>query len=87
MSEPLYYIRNKGFCGNCLRWWKKGGHGYTSNLDEAWKLGKAQAEIICSQRRLEDFPYLVSAMDAIAERHVNIEKLRLLDEETDAPKT
>ena len=32
-----YYIQRhrSGFVGNCLLWWRKGGNGYTCNLDDA----------------------------------------------------
>lgn len=29
-----YYV-SSGFAGNCLIFWKKGGHGYSCNLSEA----------------------------------------------------
>jgi len=53
-GQDLYYIQHKGFCGNSLFWWRTGGHGYTSNLDEAWKVTKEEAEEICRVRRGED---------------------------------
>jgi hypothetical protein len=32
-----YYVQKheSGVVGNCLVWWRKGGHGYTCNLDDA----------------------------------------------------
>jgi len=32
-----YYIQRhaSGYVGNCLLWWRKGGNGYTCNLDDA----------------------------------------------------
>lgn len=32
-----YYVERKasGYVGNCLLWWRKGGQGYTCNIDDA----------------------------------------------------
>ena len=30
-----YYVRLRGYVGNCLLWWRKSGNGYTCNLDDA----------------------------------------------------
>lgn len=69
--EDLYYIQNRGHCVACLVWWRIGGHGYTTNLDEAWKVPQRQALSICSDRPTEDFPVLASAVDALSERHIS----------------
>lgn len=85
VSEDQYYIQNVGYCGNCLRWWRPDGHGYTNNLDEAWKVGKAKAEQICRCRPNSDIPRLCSLIDGMAERHVNVEPL--LDSPEESVKT
>lgn len=37
--EDLYYIQDtRTYCGNSAMWWRVDGNGYTSNLDEAWKV-------------------------------------------------
>lgn len=76
MEDELYYIQNVGYCGNCLRWWKPNGHGYTMNLNEAWKLNSEQADRICKSRPKEDIRHLVSLIDKLSERHLNCEALR-----------
>lgn len=68
MSEEFYYIRNKGFVGNCWIFWAEGGHGYTCDLNKAWKLPKSEAEKICE--RPEDSLVLASVADSFAQRHV-----------------
>ncbi len=73
----LYYIQNTGFCGNCLKWWRLDGKGYTMNLDEAWKVTKEQADDICRSRPKEDIPHPASLIDSAAHRHVNVEVLRV----------
>lgn len=75
MNE-LYYIQNTGFCGNCLKWWRVDGHGYTMDLDDAWKVNKEKADEICRSRPKEDIPWPVSVIDSVAQRHVNVERLR-----------
>ena len=75
-DEELYYIQNTGYCGNCIKFWRPDGHGYTMNLDDAWKVTKEKAESICRSRPQEDIPHKASVLDAVAHRHVNIELLR-----------
>ena len=67
--EKLYYIQNKGFVGNCLIFWRKDGHGYTCNLDKAWKVSLEKAKEICKDRPKEDIPRSAEEIDAKAERH------------------
>lgn len=75
-QQPLYYIQNIGFCGNCLYWWREGGHGYTANLDKAWKVTKEKADSICTDRPKEDIPWPVEKVDALASRHLDSEVAR-----------
>lgn len=75
-AEPLYYIQNKGYSGNSLLFWRESGKGYTCNLDDAWRLPKAQAEAICRDRPNEDVMWPVAVIDKATERHCNSEKLR-----------
>jgi hypothetical protein len=76
MSEELYYIQNVGYCGNCLIWWRDGGHGYTCNLASAWKVPKEKALAICQDRPEQDIMWLCSDIDNIAVRHVDTESAR-----------
>lgn len=64
--EKLYYMRNRGFCGNSWVWWKNGG-GYTSNLNFARQFTKAELKLYLT--RDEDTAYLVEDIDEGAERH------------------
>ena len=74
MSD-LYYIQNKGYCGDCLLWWRDGGHGYTIDLNKAWKVPKAKAIDLCRSRPFEDFAWSVDEIDKVAERHINSENM------------
>lgn len=73
MSE-LYYIRNK-FVGNCALWWREGGLGYTCDLREAGKFTREEAERVCYDRPGEDFMHAVDKVDAIAQMHVDVNRL------------
>lgn len=76
MSEQLYYIQHVGYVGDSLLWWREHGHGYTSTLDEAWKVPKDKAKSICKDRPKQDIMWSVAEIDALAVRHVNSEHLR-----------
>ena len=67
---PLYYIQHKGFCGNCLFWWRPDGCGYTCDLNQAWEVSKEEALNICKDRPKEDIPWLKQKADKRAQRHV-----------------
>lgn len=79
MKEPFYYIQNRPAVGNCARWWRPSGHGYTVDLDDAWLVTKADADRICRDRPKEDIPFPAKAVDALAHRHVDVQDLRALD--------
>jgi hypothetical protein len=74
-SEPLFYIQNVGFNGNCLLWWRPNGNGYTTDLNDAWKVSEAKARSICRSRPKEDIAWPASEIDRIASRHLNCEHL------------
>ena len=71
--KDLYYIQNRGYSGDCLRFWRSNECGYTTNLDEALVVSKTEAEGICTSRPKEDIPWPCAYLDAIAQRHVNSE--------------
>lgn len=75
-AVKLYYIRNVREVGNCVRWWRPDGAGYTVDLSKAWKVPRDRAESICHDRPREDFAYEVGAVDAITEQHVDMQLLR-----------
>lgn len=82
MNEDLYYIQNVGYCGNCIKFWRVDGHGYTMDLNDAWKVTREKAASICRDRPKEDIPLSAALLDSIAERHVNSETLRLAQRKT-----
>jgi len=72
-NQHLFYIQNKGFCGDCLLFWRANRCGYTTDLRQALKVGPAEADKICSSRIGEDIPWPVNQLDAVAEMHINSE--------------
>jgi hypothetical protein len=73
--EPEYYIQHRGFCGDCLLWWRIGRCGYTVDLNQALKVTEEEAANICRSRPNEDFMRLASMVDGASQRHVNSESL------------
>lgn len=68
----LYYIEDtRQIVGNCALWWREGGHGYTCDLKQAWKVPAGW-----SSGRPTDVLRKCSEMDALAEQHVDVQKLR-----------
>ncbi len=75
MSD-LYYIQSKksGYIGNSLVWWNEGGKGYTCDLNKAWKLPRHEAiKYHCPANQIRP----VDEMDAIAQRHIDMQDLTL----------
>jgi hypothetical protein len=69
----VWYTRN--FSGDCVIFWRPDGNGYTTNLDEAGRYTKTQAEEIATRRGLEKAVPLKAA-EAAARRHVTADGLR-----------
>lgn len=59
--KKQYYIRNEGYLGNALMWWRKDRNGYTCDIRNAFKCDILEAEKICE--RYEDTAYLCSYID------------------------
>ena len=75
-DEPLYYIQNtRSVVGNCMVLWRAEGHGYTVNLDEAWKLPQSRAEAICKDRPEQDIPRAAALLERVAQRHIDVQLL------------
>jgi hypothetical protein len=74
-TDPeLFYIQDtRSVVGNSALWWREQGKGYTSNLDEAWKVPGNWSW------RSTDILRPVAEMDALAERHVDVQKLNVED--------
>ena len=73
--DGFYYIQNRGYEGNCLKWWRVDGHGYTVDLREAWKVSREKALNICADRPTEDIAWPAE----IVEKHVQWHVTQLLE--------
>jgi|TARA_R110000824_G_scaffold394396_1_gene594164 hypothetical protein len=77
--EAMYYIRNEGFLGNALMWWKEGRDGYTCDINKAHKFTKEEAENIC--KRPEDTAYKCDYIDGLLEAKKLIIDCQYVDED------
>jgi len=64
IMDKKYYIRNEGYLGNALIWWKIGG-GYTCDIRQAAKFTEEEAKKICE--RPEDSAYSFEYIDELSE--------------------
>ena len=75
-GQELYYIQNANqVCGNSAMWWGPNRGGYVCDLAKAGKYTKAECDSICGNRDRRDIPRKCSEMDAIAQRHVDMQDL------------
>lgn len=72
-----YYIRNEGYLGNALSWWKKGG-GYTCDFRNAELFTEEEAKEIC--KRPEDSAYDYTYIDTLLEAQKLIIDMQYVDE-------
>jgi len=71
MDDELYYIQDtRTYTGNSVMWWRENGDGYTSNVDEAWKVPATW------HGRDTDKLWLCSAIDARTTRQFDMQKFR-----------
>ncbi len=73
-----FYIQNLGTIGNCLRWWRPSGNGYTYNLDEAGVFTEEKARALCAGRPKEDILWPCVEINNLAHFHVDSESLATL---------
>jgi len=80
--ERMYYLCDtRGVTGNCLMFWRKGGAGYTYNLDDCEVYPESVAMRMHNERT-SDMPYPKDVIDLLAERHVDHQDLdNVLDKE------
>jgi len=74
-AADLYYLQDsRQYVGNSMLWWRAGGAGYTTNIEEAGVFTKDQA---FSQHRCRegDRPWSKRYVDTLANRHIDHQKL------------
>lgn len=70
----LYYIQRhaSGCCGNCLLWWRKGGHGYTCNIDDAEVFDDGDSGFLRIAEDAEKYTaWEKKYIDSCSQRHVD----------------
>lgn len=72
-----FYIRNEGYLGNALLWWRKGG-GYTCDILQAEKFTEEKAKSIC--KRPQDSAYNIEYIDDLIEAQKLIIDSQYVDE-------
>lgn len=77
-KEKMYYVRNEGYLGNALIWWKKGCNGYTCDIRDAHKFTEEEAESTC--KRPQDTAYDCDYIDNLLESHKLIIDSQYVDE-------
>ncbi len=71
VATALFYIQDaRQYVGNSVLWWGPDGGGYTTDIDKA---GKYPADFRC---RDTDVLWPVEEVDAVVQRHVDMQKLR-----------
>jgi hypothetical protein len=74
-EAKLFYIQDtRGYCGNSVMWWREDGHGYTTNLDEAWRVDLENAQSICANRDT-DRMWPCDKIDIGSKRHFDMQYL------------
>lgn len=74
--QDLYFIQDtRNYVGNSVMWWRPNGDGYTSDIDQAWKVTKEKAEQM-HQNRPTDVPWPCTPIEAKAQRNFDMQLLR-----------
>ena len=78
-EEQLYYIQDtRSYTGNSVMWWCPEGNGYTSDLDEAWKVPLDKAKAMHRSRKT-DVPWACNEINKYAQRHFDMQNLRNIE--------
>jgi hypothetical protein len=75
-DDGLYYLQDsRSYVGNCPQWWCPDGRGYTTRLDEAWRMTKEQAEAQHRSRKT-DIPWPCAVIDPLRHPTVDMQDMR-----------
>ncbi len=81
--EELYYIQDtRSYCGNSCYWWRVDGQGYTTNLAEAWRVPRHEAEQIVHYRPDIDKAWPCSVIDAKSKTITHLDSQALYGEKS-----
>lgn len=80
VGEELFYIQDaRSYCGNSCYWWRVDGKGYTTDLNEAWKVSKEKAERIIRSRPDVDKAWPCAEVDARSTTQTFLDQQKLYD--------
>jgi hypothetical protein len=71
----VYLVARNGYVGNSLNWWREGGHGYTTDIDEAERFTLESAQRIIADHPSYSF-WPLDTIEKVATRHVDMQNLR-----------
>lgn len=76
MSEQLFYLQDsRGYVGNDVLWWAKGGNGYTTNLAGAETYTRERAQQMHDARR-SDIPWPKDYIDTKTRPAVDMQYIK-----------
>jgi hypothetical protein len=79
MEQTKYVLWNKqaGYVGNSILFWRKGGHGYTCNLDDAELFDEQYAKDYAKHSHGKFIALSFTELEKIAKREVDIQDLQI----------
>lgn len=85
LKPKLYYIKAQYYpVGDCVLFWCIGGHGYTCDLNKAWKVTREQGERILDHDRNDEL-LPVDEVDTLAYSHFDFQNLEQISERIKTP--
>lgn len=80
MAKQMFYLQNvsAGCVGNCAQFWRRGGSGYTTDIDDAQQFADKEADDIIRTTRGSHAweKWEVSVVHAAARRTFDAQHLR-----------
>lgn len=71
-QDRLYYVTDGTYCGNMMNWWRRGGRGYSSKIEEAEIFTEKDAiDLIRNHPDKLFSAYPVDHIDSVVSRHVD----------------
>lgn len=71
INDGVFIIQKEGFVDNSLMWWRKGGNGYTTNINEAEEFNDDASQKIVGRANSNKIRHKKSDVIDAAEIHVD----------------
>lgn len=75
-SPGPFYIENRKPVGNCMMFWREGGHGYGCNLAHIGSFSLEEAWRICRSRPDIDTMWPAAFIASLAVGHIDVQSLK-----------